>query len=562
MSPYTVLLVDSNKTERLAVATMLEAASYSVIQADDGDRALELFVEDSPDMVITDVLLKGLGGYDLVSEIKRLSISRFIPVLFITALRDSDSLVKCVSCGGDDFMVKPYEYDIFLVKMVGLRRIQAMHEEIIDANNTLKRHDSSLQSELSLAEHVYDYMVGSGGGGSDLVRYFRASASRFSGDIFLSAYTPSGTLNVILCDFSGHGLYAAIGAIPVSDLFYAMTKKGFHIEDIVKEINNKLCAIFPVEMFCAAVLVEVSPACEYISIWNGGMPDVYIRSNERTNMLAQSLNIPLGVSVGDDFNSKPLVVKIEGGERLYLTSDGVLVEKNKDGEKLGEKGFSRLLRTIISDDYFGEVCREVTSMSEGNGHADDVSIVEIFLSPELFPVDVSKANEVSSSVPRHWQIDMKLYKDVFRDVSLAPFVSNVVNSVQSMTGHKENVFTVIAEMVNNAVDHGVLGLDSSLKRDPEGFAQYFMSRDERLLSDDDGWVSVSIGHHAENDQGVLELTVEDSGSGFDVNLKDSDMSENAGYCGRGLPLIKKLCKSLVFNKKGNCATATYRWDVE
>jgi anti-sigma regulatory factor (Ser/Thr protein kinase) len=202
---------------------------------------------------------------------------------------------------------------------------------------------------------------------------------------------------------------------------------------------------------------------------------------------------------------------------------------------------------------------EVEGLFEGGSQPDDVSVVELRLLPDKFPKKTIVVEDPVRSVPGHWRIDLHVNKDVLRAISMAPVVSSFVNSIQPMSGHKEKVFTVIAELVNNAVDHGVLGLDSSLKKDPEGFSQYFRSRDERLSDDEAGWVSVSIEHRADGKEGILELVVEDSGDGFDQGNVGAGLADNSGYCGRGLPLVKSLCQSLVYNDKGNGAAATYRW---
>ena len=79
-----------------------------------------------------------------------------------------------------------------------------------------------------------------------LPRYLR---SIFNGDLLLATRTPSGSMYVMLGDFTGHGLPAAIGAIPVAEVFYGMANKGFSIAAIVAETNRKLRAILPTEVF-------------------------------------------------------------------------------------------------------------------------------------------------------------------------------------------------------------------------------------------------------------------------------------------------------------------------
>jgi two-component sensor histidine kinase len=104
---------------------------------------------------------------------------------------------------------------------------------------------------------------------------------------------------------------------------------------------------------------------------------------------------------------------------------------------------------------------------------------------------------------------------------------------------------VIAELYTNGLDHGVLGLDSKLKNDIEGFGEYLLKRDENLsqLSKDDR-IGVSLRLNGANQ---IEFEVEDSGAGFEhQSVEPSD-----GSSGRGLGLVEKLSTRIERNDKGN-----------
>ena len=79
----------------------------------------------------------------------------------------------------------------------------------------------------------------------------------FNGDLLLAAHAPAGQMFVLLGDFTGHGLPAAIGAMPLAETFYGMAAKGYSSTDILREINAKLKQILPVEMFCCATLLDI-----------------------------------------------------------------------------------------------------------------------------------------------------------------------------------------------------------------------------------------------------------------------------------------------------------------
>ncbi|WP_163004203.1 PP2C family protein-serine/threonine phosphatase, partial [Pseudomonas viridiflava] len=98
----------------------------------------------------------------------------------------------------------------------------------------------------------------------------------FNGDLMLAAYTPAGHMHVLLGDFTGHGLPAAVGAMPLAEVFYGMTAKGFGLVEILREMNAKLKRILPVDMFCCATLLCVNHKQRQVEVWNGGPPDGYL----------------------------------------------------------------------------------------------------------------------------------------------------------------------------------------------------------------------------------------------------------------------------------------------
>lgn len=119
----------------------------------------------------------------------------------------------------------------------------------------------------------------------------------------------------------------------------------------------------------------------------------------------------------------------------------------------------------------------------------------------------------------------------------------------------QKIFTVVAEMVSNGLDHGVLGLSSSIKEDPDGFVQYFYAREERLktLTDED-FIKLSIQWVPNGAQGHLIIEVEDSGVGYTPQIKVNNTSLR--YSGRGNELIKKLSASVEIIPPGNKIRAT------
>lgn len=118
---------------------------------------------------------------------------------------------------------------------------------------------------------------------------------------------------------------------------------------------------------------------------------------------------------------------------------------------------------------------------------------------------------------------------------------------------------VLTEVISNSIDHGILGLDSTLKKDPKGFEQFFLTRAARLDVLTDGSVDVSVDSPEAN---TLRIVVQDSGSGFPFpsgELASMPESLLLAY-GRGLLIIQNLCKSVRHIGNGNCVVLDFATD--
>jgi len=112
------------------------------------------------------------------------------------------------------------------------------------------------------------------------------------------------------------------------------------------------------------------------------------------------------------------------------------------------------------------------------------------------------------------------------------------------------------------LEHGILGLDSNLKKSAEGFATYYSEREARLQSLKDAVVKISLRHEPKGKGGRLFLQFEDSGAGFDHERVLERQRTNKEYSGRGIPLLRKICDSFEYQGNGNTVNAVITWPKE
>jgi two-component sensor histidine kinase len=146
-----------------------------------------------------------------------------------------------------------------------------------------------------------------------------------------------------------------------------------------------------------------------------------------------------------------------------------------------------------------------------------------------------------------------------RETNPVPILVNYLMEMEELEAERQSLFTVMTELYINALDHGVLGLDSNLKTDPAGFEAYFQTRESRLANLDSGHVIFNLSVEQESSRRSILLRIEDSGKGFDFENHDPPLDEATALSGRGRLLIQDLCESLEYHGKGNIAIARFGW---
>ena len=550
-----VLIADDNTADQLLLRKIVEKEGHQVVLANDGCQAVELFEHHQPDLILLDALMPNMDGFTAAKIIKDKAGDNLVPIIFLTSLQDAQSLARCLDCGGDDFLSKPYNRIILKAKMNAFKRMRIMHSQI-------QQHHHQLLVEQQVAKKVFDNVTHSGSLGLPNIKCSLSPMSVFNGDTLLASRRPNGNLQLLLADFTGHGLPAAIGAMPMADIFYGMTEKGFGLVEIIRELNAKLNRILPIGVSSCAALAEFDFLEGCIRLWNGGLPDCVIyRAGSGAIETLASMDLPLGVVDGKSYNPRVKEFKMARGDRLFIWSDGILECRNAQGEMFGQERLYQIISQCRDPEHIFAALKEtVHNFMADEARDDDLTLAEITMVDltDLPPYQFSVAKSGIRG-PKNWQVDLHLHADTLKAYNPIPLIVHILTEVEGLRAVTGQLYTLVAELYANALDHGLLQIDSSMKNDAAGFTQYYKLKEERLAALAQGHIIVRVQHQAFDDGGELILEMEDSGQGFDYHRLQQQAVSAEGYCGRGLPLLRTLCKQLDYLGKGNIVRATLRW---
>lgn len=567
----TVLIADDTDTDRLILESIVKKEGHRVISAKDGVEAVSLFESEHPDIVLLDALMPKLDGFGAARQIKALAGEALVPIIFLTSLTDTESLVQCLDAGGDDFLSKPYNRFILQAKIKAFNRMREMHGTMLAQRDQIYLHNEHLLQEQTVAKQVFDNIAHSGCLDATNVKYYLSPLAVFNGDVLVAAMRPSGSMLVLLGDFTGHGLPAAIGAMPLASTFYGMANKGFSLRDILREINQKLKDILPVGVFCCASIMDINFRKQRIQVWNGGLPDCFLyRAHDGSIENVASNHLPLGVVGDKDFRDDCQHYALERGDRFFMWSDGIHEARNTEGDMYGEE---RLIETFSSnrnpDVLFDDIMAGVQRFIDQGEKDDDLSLIEVMMDA---PENVCSKSIVNASGGRRglrgWALDFEVKPDSFAYFDPLPLLLNVLVEVPGLRLHTGSLYTILAELYSNALEHGVLGLDSSLKGSAEGFTRYYDQREEQLQDSREGFVKFHLEHRSDDDNGTLLINVVDSGEGFaydELEVLQAGKPETerpVGYSGRGIGLIGTLCESISYSGKGNDVEVIFTWETD
>ncbi|MEG2797213.1 MAG: fused response regulator/phosphatase [Pseudomonas sp.] len=561
--PLIILIAEDSAADRLLLSTIVRRQGHEVLTAANGAEAVDIFRQQQPSLVLMDAMMPVMDGFEAARQIKALAGETLVPIIFLTSLTESEALARCLEAGGDDFLAKPYNQVILAAKIKAMDRLRRLQATVLQQRDLIAKHHDYLLNEQRVAKAVFDKVAHSGCLSAPNIRYLQSPYALFNGDLLLAAYTPAGDMHVLLGDFTGHGLPAAVGAMPLAEVFYGMTAKGYGLSETLREMNAKLKRILPVDMFCCATLLSLSFQRCSVEVWNGGMPDGYlhrIASGERIPLTARHL--PLGVLSPQAFDDGTQVHPMAVGDRLFLLSDGVIDTSDANDQLFGVERLQQVFAANREPDRLFEDIERALRDFRGEAR-DDVSMVEVsLLEPEQVQPPAPMYSDSGQLSPLDWSVSFEFRGATLRRYNPLPYLLQLLLEVHGLRTQSGALYSVLAELYSNALEHGVLGLDSSLKRDAAGFARYYEQRNARLEVLQDGYVRVHLQIRPQGAGGCLVIRVDDSGKGFDVARVMERPLDGVRLSGRGVSLVRQLGRNARWSDEGRSAHVEFFWEVE
>ena len=561
-----VLIAEDTPVDLEILHTFCQRQGFTVVTAENGARAVEAFAETSPDLVLMDVMMPVMDGYEATSRIKSLCVDRWVPVILVTGRDEEQDLAKGVASGADDYLTKPLNLTILAEKIKVMCRITEMQQALRDSVRELKQYQDRSEEELRLAKGIMDKVLLLSQISREIVEWWILPANEFSGDVITAAATPSGKIYLMLADATGHGLPAALIVLHLTQIFYGMSKKGMTLESIAEELNWRIHTRLPTGHFVVASLASIDLDQAEIAIWNGGNPPAsFINRQGQILHRWESNHLPLGILNREDFNARLERYQCEEPGQIVICSDGLLEARSPDGREYGADRLNQVLRAASPEARFSSVKETIQAHLGGMIAHDDISLIVVHcdsVADSTKPRPEARGKrELLTEETSSWKLKVDLGPLQIKSLDILTVLLDWVNLMNMRKAHSGPIFVILSELYSNALDRGLLQLDSRLKLAPGGFNMYMQERQRRLATLTQGCISIELGKVKVHDRWFLEIRVKDTGPGFDhETLLRSFNPEDIRIIGCGIPLVKSLCSKLEYLGHGNEAVARYRLD--
>jgi len=371
-----ILIVDDTPLNIGVISGALKD-SYKTKVATNGEKALALAsAEEKPDLILLDIMMPGMDGYEVCSRLKSDPATREIPVIFLTGQTAAEDETRGFEVGAVDYVHKPFSPAVVNARVrshIFLREARAqLASQLLALNNEL---EMARQIQLSILPHSIPKLPG-----LEIAARFLPMTS-VAGDFYDFIEIDGKHIGILIADVSGHGLPSALIA---SMLQVALTAQAGHASEPAKVLlglNHALCGKFTYN-FVTAAYVYVDLEKNLMRYAGAGHPPV-LQWRNSTGKTAKLLENGLVLGMVAEATYDALEFPLELGDRYVLYTDGVLEATNSAREEFGADRFMRFIENhkhLVADQFSETLLTELSRWSNQTaeqGQQDDITLLVI-----------------------------------------------------------------------------------------------------------------------------------------------------------------------------------------
>jgi sigma-B regulation protein RsbU (phosphoserine phosphatase) len=377
LSESRVLIVDDAKTN-IDILVQALRDEYKLSVAVDGSAALRSVEKSPPDLVLLDIVMPGLDGYEVCRRLRAQQATHDLPIMFLSSLEDVKDKTRGFEVGGNDYLTKPFEVLEVKARVRSLLKAKAYADAIREA----MARDLRIAREIQMGILPADLAAATSGSGLD-VHAIIEPAQKVGGDLYEVLRASDDCLVIALGDVSGKGIPAALFMAVAVTVLRTLARHLVDPAEILRRLNDELVEQNPRGMFVTMQCLVFDLAARQVSFAGAGHHQLAIVSRGRPPRLAcVSSGRPAGLMAFNPIERETL--PLEAGDTFVLFSDGVSEAMNVVDDFYGEDRLMAVLAAAADGtvaDIVKRVVADVHAFANGAKQSDDITVLAVRYAP-------------------------------------------------------------------------------------------------------------------------------------------------------------------------------------
>src|SRR5450631_543496 len=371
-----VLLVDDEPANIQIVNSILKD-TYKIRIATNGAKALELANQDpAPDLILLDVMMPGMDGYEVCTRLKGVAETRDIPVIFLTGQTQIDDETRGFEVGAVDYIHKPFSPAVVQARVRTHLALRGIREQLASQLRVMQREmETARQIQLSILPRQITAI-----NGLDIAARYIPMTS-VAGDFYDFILIDKMRMGILVADVSGHGMPAALISSMLKIALAAQTEFATDPVRVLTGLNQALYGKFQGH-FVTAVYVVIDTAKETILYAGAGHPPLILR-DQSANSTREFLENGLFLGFFPDAAYTAIELPFKRGDWAVLYTDGIPETTNPSDEQFGVERFKEFLQSnnkLAADDFVDGFLAKLNLWADsasGREPEDDITLVAI-----------------------------------------------------------------------------------------------------------------------------------------------------------------------------------------
>lgn len=373
LSDCRVLLVDDAKANLDILVEGLKA-DYKLSLALNGETALQVAARTPPDLVLLDIMMPGLDGYEVCRRLRQMPETAEVPIMFLSSLEEVQNKTKGFEVGANDYLTKPFEMLEVKARVRSLLKAKAYNDAVKEQMASELRVARDIQMgmlphDFSVVEKMYHVGFGA----------VLEPAREVGGDLYGICAANSERLVIFLGDVSGKGIPASMFMVRAITLARLLAREIAEPERILARLNDELAADNPSCMFVTFLCAVFEPKSGRVTLANAGHCwPVLLCPKQPPRWTGKDLGPALGFEPGLKFERIEFFLREQ--DALVFYTDGVTEAFNSQEELYGNDRLIQGAALFSNEDAPGittGILRQVRAFTAGAPQSDDIAILTL-----------------------------------------------------------------------------------------------------------------------------------------------------------------------------------------